>query len=251
MGAPVRLARSSALAGGLRLYSLSDLDRVRVMQQHLADGLAAAEAAAAAAVRAPGEGTRATGNAHGSSMAAVDELAAALDGFDEARAQAIFDRLLAGITSTIPSPRSSCPTCATSEPGGSVARSRSRRSTSHPTSSTRAAARDRAGLGRGVRSSRALGCIPGEQHELGPIAFGLALRTHGWRIEYLGADTPLDTIRDVAHTLDVDLVVVSAVRRAGVGELVPGCDRSRTPGGSRSAARGPTVWKRLHSMPSR
>ena len=34
--------------GGLRLYSLADLERVRVMQQQLADGLAAAEAAAAA-----------------------------------------------------------------------------------------------------------------------------------------------------------------------------------------------------------
>ena len=63
---------------------------------------------------------------------------------------------------------------------------------------------------------------PGEQHELGLIAFGLALRTHGWRIEYLGADTPLDTIRDVANTLDVDLVVVSAVTPERVGELDPG-----------------------------
>ena len=43
--------------GGLRLYSLSDLERVRVMQQHLADGLAAAEAAAAA-VQAPGESAK-------------------------------------------------------------------------------------------------------------------------------------------------------------------------------------------------
>src|SRR5580765_1717232 len=33
-------------AGGLRLYSLDDLARVRLMQQHLSAGLAAAEAAA-------------------------------------------------------------------------------------------------------------------------------------------------------------------------------------------------------------
>src|SRR6476661_7279515 len=33
-------------SGGLRLYSLDQLERVRLMQQHLAGGLAAAEAAA-------------------------------------------------------------------------------------------------------------------------------------------------------------------------------------------------------------
>ena len=48
--------------GGLRLYSLGDLERVRVMQQNLAEGLAAAEAAAAA-VRAAAEDPS---TAHGS-----------------------------------------------------------------------------------------------------------------------------------------------------------------------------------------
>ena len=52
------------------------------------------------------------------------------------------------------------------------------------------------------------------------IAFGLALRTHGWRIEYLGADTPLDILRSVADSLDVDLVVVSSVTPERIGELV-------------------------------
>jgi methylmalonyl-CoA mutase cobalamin-binding subunit len=76
------------------------------------------------------------------------------------------------------------------------------------------------GWGRGVGPRALLACVPGEQHELGLIAFGLALRTHGWRIEYLGADTPLDTIRSVADSLDVDLVVVSSVTPERIGELV-------------------------------
>ena len=38
-----------------------------------------------------------------------------------------------------------------------------------------------------------LACLPGELHELGLISFGLALRAHGWRIAYLGSDTPLGT----------------------------------------------------------
>ena len=43
------LLQPTRSAGGLRLYSLDDLERVRGMQQHLAEGLAAAEAAALAA----------------------------------------------------------------------------------------------------------------------------------------------------------------------------------------------------------
>ncbi len=67
------------------------------------------------------------------------------------------------------------------------------------------------GWGRGIGPRALLACAPGEQHELGLITFGLALRAHGWRIEYLGADTPLETIGDVADALEVELVVVSAV----------------------------------------
>src|SRR6185437_11735363 len=42
------LLRPVRSAGGLRLYTPEDVERVRVMRQHLADGLAAAEAAALA-----------------------------------------------------------------------------------------------------------------------------------------------------------------------------------------------------------
>ncbi len=44
--------------------------------------------------------------------------------------------------------------------------------------------------------------------------FGLALREHGWRITYLGADTPLATIDETATTLRPDLVVLAAVDSA-------------------------------------
>ena len=44
--------------------------------------------------------------------------------------------------------------------------------------------------------------------------FGLALREHGWRISYLGADTPLATIDETATTLRPDLVVLAAVDSA-------------------------------------
>lgn len=46
------------------------------------------------------------------------------------------------------------------------------------------------GWDRGAGPRALLACPAGEQHDVSLIAFGLALREHGWRITYLGADTP-------------------------------------------------------------
>ena len=54
-------------------------------------------------------------------------------------------------------------------------------------------------------------CLPGEQHDFGAMAFGLALRARGWRIAYLGADTPLETIEQAALRLEPALVALSGV----------------------------------------
>ena len=42
------------------------------------------------------------------------------------------------------------------------------------------------GWGSGGSRRALLACLPGEQHDLGLICFGLALRGHGWRITFLG-----------------------------------------------------------------
>ena len=65
-----------------------------------------------------------------------------------------------------------------------------------------------------------LACLPGEQHDLGLIAFGLALRAHGWRIVYLGPDTPIETVEDVSRRLEPSLVVLSAVTDERVRPVV-------------------------------
>jgi MerR family transcriptional regulator, light-induced transcriptional regulator len=86
------LLRPARSAGGLRLYSPADVERVALMQRHLAEGLAAAEAAALAVREAVDEEAAQTALRP---AAIRDELAAALDAFDEPSAQAILDRLLA------------------------------------------------------------------------------------------------------------------------------------------------------------
>jgi MerR family transcriptional regulator, light-induced transcriptional regulator len=65
--------------------------------------------------------------------------------------------------------------------------------------------------GRGGGPLALLACPPGELHDLGLICFGLALRAHGWRIAFLGADTPVDTLKHTADNLHPDLVVVTAM----------------------------------------
>ena len=74
------------------------------------------------------------------------------------------------------------------------------------------------GWDRGAGPRALLACPPGERHDISLIAFGLALREHGWRITYLGADTPLATIAETATGLRPDLVVVAAVRPAPSSE---------------------------------
>ncbi len=63
-------------------------------------------------------------------------------------------------------------------------------------------------LGGGRRAL--LACAPDERHDMGLIAFGLALRARGWRITFLGADTPVGTLARAAAQTEPDLVVVSA-----------------------------------------
>ena len=49
--------------------------------------------------------------------------------------------------------------------------------------------------GRGTGPLALLACAPGEMHDITLLAFALVLRSHGWRILFLGADTPIADAR--------------------------------------------------------
>src|SRR5690348_1235967 len=83
------LLRPTRSSGGLRLYSPDDVERVRRMQQHLAQGLAAAEAAALAA-----ESREESPELAFDPGSARRDLGRALEAFDEPYAQAVLDSLL-------------------------------------------------------------------------------------------------------------------------------------------------------------
>jgi DNA-binding transcriptional MerR regulator len=201
------LLRPTRSAGGLRLYSAADVERVRLMNQHLAEGLAAAEAAALA---------QSTDAEHGtppalSPAAMREEVAEALDRFDEPRAQAILDRLLAA--ATVDTLLSDVVLPYLRELGERWERGEASIAQEHFAS---AVLRGRLlglarGWGLGVGPLAVLACLPGEQHDLGLIAFGLVLRARGWRIVYLGPDAPIDTVADACRQLQPSLVVLHAV----------------------------------------
>ncbi len=64
------------------------------------------------------------------------------------------------------------------------------------------------GWGQGTGQRALLACAPGEQHDLAVIIFGLALRARGFRITYLGADTPIDTLTQAVAELEPAVVVI-------------------------------------------
>src|SRR3954447_1129498 len=81
-------------AGGLRVYPEAELDRLRVMRDLVAEGMAPAEAARAVATQEP------AASAEGLEPLGA-ELAERLDAFDDAGAQVILDRLLADYSAEI------------------------------------------------------------------------------------------------------------------------------------------------------
>jgi DNA-binding transcriptional MerR regulator len=198
------LLQPTRSAGGLRLYSPNDLARVQVMQQHLAEGFAAAEAATLAA-RATG------GHAEIATPDAIDSLAAALASFDDGAAHAAFDALLAQLSIDTLLRNVIVPYL--HELGERWERGEVTIAQEHFASTLLRGrllglARD---WGRGIGPVAVLACAPGEQHDLGLLAFGLALRARGWRIIYLGADTPITSVADTARSCHPAFVVVSAV----------------------------------------
>jgi MerR family transcriptional regulator, light-induced transcriptional regulator len=81
----------------------------------------------------------------------------------------------------------------------------------------------------GVRGVAVLLCGPGERHELGLLMFGILLRADGWKVAYLGPDTPLPDAVALATRLSARLVAISvglkehadALRSAFAGVELP------------------------------
>src|SRR6476660_7681306 len=201
-------------AGGFRLYSEADESRVRRMQAYLADGLSAAEAARA--VLGEDDGTQADhGRAAGPQRApAASELSfdlrQALDAFDEPAAQAVLDRLVSDLTLTAVLRDVVVPYL--TELGERWERGTASIAQEH--FATNIIRGRLAGLARGWGNGHGpravLACPPGELHDLALMVFGIVLHRSGWRIDYLGTNTPVEELTRTVDATRPDLVLLAA-----------------------------------------
>ena len=203
-------------AGGFRLYGADDERRVRAMQELLATGVSARQAAEAVlstpAEDVPGTPLTVSSPARGGIDEKRSDLAQTLGQFDDLGANAVLDRLLAnwGVATVISEAivpylvdlgerwADGSATIAEEHFATGVIRGRL------------------LGLARGWDGGSGpralLACPSGELHDLGLICFGIALRSHGWRITYLGANTPQSTLIEAAAQLTPNLIVLAATR---------------------------------------
>jgi MerR family transcriptional regulator, light-induced transcriptional regulator len=206
----------SRTTNGYRLYSADDEARVRSMRAHLAQGLSAAEAARLARdapAAAPQNGVPAD---------LAGALWSALDGFDDAGAQAALDRLVAtfsieAVTATAILPYLRALGDRWHDGDASVAQEH------FATGLLRARLLGLArGWDRGAGPRAVLACPSGERHDLGLIILGLALRDRGWRVTFLGPDTPIETLAAAADQLAPDAVVLSSLAREPLAAAAAG-----------------------------
>jgi MerR family transcriptional regulator, light-induced transcriptional regulator len=202
------LLRPTRSPGGFRLYSAADEERIARMRAYQNQGLSAAEAARLALQASPDESVA-------PSVAAPDgrALADALERFDEPGAQEAFDEALAALSVeallgdlVIPYLRE----LGERWESGTASVAQEHFASNFLRGRLLGLAR---GWGRGAGPLAILACAPGELHDLPLIVFGLALRARGWRIAFLGPDTPLGTLADTTATLEPHVVVVSATSR--------------------------------------
>ncbi len=198
-------------SGGFRLYSVGDEERVRVMLGELGRGVAAAEAARIA-VRAtepaPDEALRPQASV-GNALAR--RLREALERFDEPGAQRVLDEVFGrlGLEAALRDVVLPC----MRDVGDRWAHGETSVGQEHFGSRLiegRLLALAR-GWDQGGASTALLACPSGEHHTIGLIAFGLALSRRGWRVVYLGADTPMQTLRESVAQIQPDAAVLSAV----------------------------------------
>jgi len=192
--------------GGFRLYTAEDAERVARMRRALDDGLSAAEAARRALAQAP--------SVEGLLDDARGRLLIAVQNYDETAVHAVLDEALAAFA--LETVLSELILPAIREIGDEWERGQLEIAQEHFASNI---IRERLlGLariwGRGSGPLATLACPPGERHDIGLIAFGLLLRSHGWRILFLGADTPLETLERSVAANPSRLVVVASMDSA-------------------------------------
>src|SRR6476659_2152142 len=207
------LLEPSRTVGRFRLYSEADIARVRRMRANLDAGLSASEAARVvlaerSPVDSPGLGE------------AADDLARSLASYDDVGAQSALESLLAAFSLDIVVREVLVPYL--HAVGERWQRGELSVGQEHFISNVirgRLLALSR-GWDRGVGPRAVLASAEGDQHDLPVLLFGVLLRTHGWRITFLGADTPVASLAETVRAVSPDVVVITGTVQGVFDPLV-------------------------------
>ncbi len=200
---------------GYRLYGDSDLDDIRTMKAHVADGVPASRAAEMVKDRArPVTGPRPID-------ALRTDLVAALSALDDDRAdrvlseahalhtvEAVVLELLGGTMTDL----------------GNLWHDGKIATTTEHFASSYVHGRLRAllALAGGQRGGPIVivACAPLDQHELGALTLAVMLRRHGYQVYFVGANTPVEALATMARELQPFAVMISASSIDAIHQLV-------------------------------
>ena len=220
------LLRPRRSPGGFRLYSENDEMTVRAMLAQIDRGFPPAQAAKLAL-----GGSRSSDAtvaevplspaAEGAFTEACDQLRIALTGFHDRRAHNLIDRLLAEFT--IDTVLDEVILVCLRDIGDRWEHGDVTVGQEHFASNL---VRERLlGLARpwdqGGGPRAILACPPDERHDIGLICFGIVLGRSGWRITFLGSDSPVATVAETAAALKPDLVVFASVIAGPLRAVAP------------------------------
>jgi MerR family transcriptional regulator, light-induced transcriptional regulator len=204
------LLQPTRTPGGFRLYSAADEGRVQRMQSLVSGGLAAAQAARL--ILSGGEPAPRTVSASATILEEeAGSLTVSLDRLDEQAANSALDRLFAAYTVETVLQDVVLPylhRLGERWEAGQVSVAQEHFASNLLRGRLLGLAQ---GWGQGQGPLAILACVPGEQHELGLLVFGVALRRRGWRITYLGTDSPIDAVADIARSLRPTVVVLLSI----------------------------------------
>jgi len=204
------LLQPTRTPGGFRLYSAADEARVQRMQSLVSGGLAAAQAARL--VLSGGEPEPRTDSGSAAPLEeAAGNLTASLDRLDEQAANSALDRLFSAYTVETVLQEVVLPylhRLGERWEAGEVSVAQEHFASNLLRGRLLGLAQ---GWGQGQGPLAILACVPGEHHELGLLVFGVALRRRGWRITYLGTDSPIGAVADTARSLTPAVVVLLSI----------------------------------------
>ena len=206
-------------AAGYRIYGREDEARARRMRELIESGWAAGEAAHVVT-----EARIAATNPL-PEVGAADELVAALMGFDSAAGNAAFDRVLAARSLDAALREVVLP--ALHQVGdrwerGEITVAQEHFATELITGRLRGLGRE---WGTGLGPRAVLACPSGERHDVGLLCCGLALDRRGWRVTYLGPDTPVDALDSVVSAVEPAVVVLGALQSGPLQAAAPALQR--------------------------